>query len=292
MEVTSPLTENLFHHPSNLHATKNAFPRSVIKLRARNRAAIQQEQLEQRWFPRRSNCRVVDDDDIFAYRNEDDDEGDDADDSAAEIEAEALKLMARIIQGRLADLKNSADQTSFDDEKENNNIQKNTIAIRNAQLAKDRFIDLTCTEEGERILEQLFETPEAAAEKDKEVVQGAVIALQSLLVFATQVGVKGSPAQLQRMIAHLDSRGNQEKFLLLDLEKWTTDSVRRLKYRIDRAPAIQLLSELQWKRTTQGAFDLLVELGAWQKHEDLPLLRSGFSLRFNQEELEAAEMVS
>jgi exoribonuclease II len=70
--------------------------------------------------------------------------------------------------------------------------------------------------------------------------------------------------------------------------------VRRLKFRSRSATtaAIQLLAALQWRRTTQGAFDLLVGLGAWQVHEDTALLRSGFPLSFSKEEEMAAQQVA
>jgi exoribonuclease-2 len=49
------------------------------------------------------------------------------------------------------------------------------------------------------------------------------------------------------------------------------------------------LAALKRKRTNQGAFDLLVQIGAWKKHEDIALLRSGFPTRFTSEELAASK---
>ncbi|KAL3812065.1 hypothetical protein ACHAXA_010037 [Cyclostephanos tholiformis] len=49
-----------------------------------------------------------------------------------------------------------------------------------------------------------------------------------------------------------------------------------------------LLGKMKRKRTSRGAFDLLVELGAWDIHEDTSLLRSGFPVRFTDEEMRAS----
>jgi len=76
-----------------------------------------------------------------------------------------------------------------------------------------------------------------------------------------------------------------------DVKIWDCDSIRRLKYRLDRTPALQLLAELHVRRTPLGAFNLLVALGVWKKHEDLALLRSGFPLRFTNDEWQAARQV-
>ncbi|CAB9502642.1 Ribonuclease II, chloroplastic/mitochondrial [Seminavis robusta] len=235
---------------------------------------------ENKWFPRTNAPKIVYDDDIYGALD-DDKEAEDDDD----IEVRAVKIMARILHQRLEDIQNGT-TTSNNHSDDNINANDNN---KNAQYAKGRFIDLTCTAEGEQILENLFRTKIAAAERDPKVIQAAVMALQSILILGTQVGVKGSPVQLQRMVAHLDSRGNQQKFLLRDLETWDTDSVRRLKHQVKRGSGLQVLAEMKWKRTTQGAFELLVAIGAWGKHEDLALLRSGFSLRFNDQELQAAE---
>jgi len=104
-----------------------------------------------------------------------------------------------------------------------------------------------------------------------------------------KVGVKGAPQQLLRLKAHLQSgTSSSSQRKSDDLESWNRDSIRRLKYNVDRAPAMALLSELHWKKTPQGVFDLLVQLGAWDDHEDLALLRSGFPIRFTEEEEQAA----
>lgn len=241
---------------------------------------------------------MVYDDDIFGAISDDDDDGDEEEDD--KMEERGVKLLASLIRTRLEEASNTPDDSAMgiagDSDDHSQHDTKHTdlsgTALRNKKLAHNRFMDLTGTAKGERVLEELFQQEAATSEPDQQVVQAAIMALQSVLILGTQVGVKGSPKQLQRMIAHLDSRGDQEAFLLRDLETWDTDSVRRLKYRLDRAPALQVLSELLWRQSTQGASELLVGMGAWGKHEDLPLLRSGFSIRFGDEQLEAAEEVS
>ena len=49
-------------------------------------------------------------------------------------------------------------------------------------------------------------------------------------------------------------------------------------------PGGELTPTLKLKRNAQSALDLLVRLGAWKKHEDLALLRSGFPTRFTEKE--------
>jgi hypothetical protein len=82
--------------------------------------------------------------------------------------------------------------------------------------------------------------------------------------------------------------GDEEE-LKKDYSHWNADSTRRLKFRSDKTAGTKLLAELKWKQSAQGAFDLLVALGAWSKHEDLALLRSGFPIRFSEINLKAAQ---
>jgi exoribonuclease R len=152
------------------------------------------------------------------------------------------------------------------------------------QMAKGKFIDLTCTGQGERVLENLFSDEQAEEQywEDERIILGAITALQSLCIMATQVGVKGTPEQLKRMVAHLETPEGDP----LDVNVW--DSVKRLKYQVDQTAGTQYLSLVNKKRNPKGAFDVLVSLGAWDKHENLPLLRSGFPIRFTPKEEEAA----
>ena len=45
------------------------------------------------------------------------------------------------------------------------------------------------------------------------------------------------------------------------------------------------MGQLIRKRTSKGAYELLVEMGVWDRHTDVALLRSGFPVRFTDEEL-------
>jgi hypothetical protein len=234
------------------------------------------------WFPQ---CNNYDDDDIFAEFLEEDE-------ATAEIEEKAVELAMKCIQNRLDSLKDPDN----DDDKENNDDNKNMnnkdswmppTNTRVSKLVKGRFMDLTCAVEGERALESLFSDPLVAACEDNDIIRGAVMVVQSLCVTGTQVGVTGAPEKLQRLVAHLDRR-DDPAMRERDLYDWNRDSIRRLKYRIDRKAALHLLSRMLWKRSTQGAYDLLVRLRVWKKHEDLALLRSGFPLRFTKDETDAA----
>jgi hypothetical protein len=169
---------------------------------------------------------------------------------------------------------------------------RQTIAMDG--IVRGRFMDLTCSAEGESALEDLFfhepEVVTAVSQGNLHVIRGAVMILQSLCAMGTQVGISGTPDKLRRMVAHLDDRNDLSLVERDLLDTWDRDSVRRLKFRLDRSPAFALLSELRWKRNSQGSFDLLVLLGAWTKHEDLALLRSGFPLRFTEQEEDVARM--
>ena len=296
-------TRPTFDNPTTASTTTTTTTTTTLYLArttGKNAKTVQQYQqqtsLPPKWFPRKSSPtkKVVYDDDIFGTASDYDEKNDDDDNNDDDIEKKGVELSTKLIQSRLDRDANNSQSPSQVLEEEASLITDGAAAAlrkRNAQLAQGRFIDLACTEQGERVLEQLFTMEPATTERDERVVQAAIMALQSICILGTQVGVKGSPQQLQRMIAHLDSRGDQEAFRLRDLDTWDTDSVRRLKYRLDRMPALQVLAELKWRQTTQGASDLLIALGAWGKHEDLPLLRSGFSIRFREEEMQAAEEV-
>lgn len=194
----------------------------------------------------------------------------DGSDATAEIEEQAVQLCARLIARKVAG---------------NTTVAQSDVLATRRPMIQNRFMDLACSEKGEAVLESLFHDEEVdTVQQNEDVVPAAVMVLQSLCVFGTQVGVKGTPEQLRRMVSHLDARRDP-----CDLDTWDADSVRRLKHGVDRTAGVQLLAALQRKRTTQGAFDLLVALGAWTPHEDLALLRSGFPLRFSEAEMQAAK---
>jgi hypothetical protein len=51
------------------------------------------------------------------------------------------------------------------------------------------------------------------------------------------------------------------------------------------------LAALKRRRTAVGAYELLVEMGAWRRHEEVGLLRSGFPVRFLEDELKCSNEV-
>ena len=226
----------------------------------------------------------------------------------SQIEEKAIQLAARLLNQKLRE-KQQPSLLVMEDEIESrinsstndnhhpvdglsmNEQQPQQQSERVAALVENRFLDLSCSEKGEHALENLIYSSFVEDEVNDNVIRGTIMVIQSLCVFAMQVGVKGTPDQLRRMVAHLDPRRNPsliERDLMI---QWDGDSVRRLKYQMDRSAAVQLLSQLRWKRTAQGAFDLLVTLGVWEPHEDVSLLRSGFPLRFSKNELDAATTI-
>jgi len=235
---------------------QHAFVVRTPSLLCMGKTATAQRRMDQRWFPQEKTY----DDDIYGAAQQD----------TEKMEAQSLQILANLINKRIE--RKSEDFTP--------NPQN-----RAYKMAIGKFLDLTCTEEGERVLESLFSDKEAADQylEDDSIVLGAIMALQSLCIMGTQVGVKGTPEQLQRMVAHLETPEGDP----LDVNVW--DSVKRLKYQVDQTAGTQLLALMKKKRTPKGAFDLLVDIGAWNKHENLPLLRSGFPIHFTPEEKEAAE---
>jgi RNB domain len=256
----------------------------------------EEQDVDEHWYPKR-----------VAFKDEND-----TDAITDELERRIVQMTANLVRHRLRRKKGYMIQL---DEGEEDSIAApildeayTELKTKEAQqLVQGRFMDLACRRLGEQALEDLFwqdrlcvhnlwREIDAAAHLDEDtdsILLGAVTVLQSLCVMATQVGVKGPPDQLRRNVAHLqqenvgDKENGSTKINGVK-EKWNNESVRKLKYKLDRRPAMQLMVELGWKRTTQGAFDLLVELGAWEKHEDLALLRSGFPIRFTVEEEQAA----
>jgi hypothetical protein len=241
---------------------------------ARARGPLTKQSMDEAWLPRQL---LGTDKDEFDFDLEAQDE------AIEDIEVRSLQLMARLIRQRFQKVNEKGADTRP--------IVSLISPNKAYHLAKGRFLDLTCSEDGELVLEQLFDDEDAAKEDDT-VIKGAVIALQSLLIFGTQLGVKGSPEQLQWSVSHLvEYRDVMEAEK--DLTQWDASSVRRLKYRVDRSAGVQLLAELQWKRIPQGANELLVAIGVWKTYEDLALLRSGFPFsRFSDEENAAARAVS
>ena len=221
----------------------------------------------QPWLPGRR-----DDDDIFAI-----------DMKRVELERNGIQCLASLIRDKLNDNNMDCDEDGDADGKLSISHDNATEA---SVLAHDRFRDLTCTYAGELILEQLFHSPNNPILKsaNKEVIQASIIALQALTILAMQVGVKGTPDQKARSVAHLRNYDEKQgQFEGVD-DYFNVITTKSVKHRGDITAGIQLLAELKLKRNAKSAFDLLVRLGAWEKHEDLALLRSGFPTRFTKEE--------
>jgi RNB domain len=232
------------------------------------------------WFPK----TVTYDDDIFAE-----------DAQIEELEEQVVLLTANLIQRRFH--YDEGGMTGHSPV-----LVSDTVKQRIERLVKGRFMDLTCRRSGEEMLERLIygddhttsllwkdvkDIAKATDASMEDVIRGVVVVLQSLCIMGCQVGVKGQRDQLRRMVEHL-ADSSSGKTTQNDLDAWSGDCVRRLKYKLDRAPAIHLLATLRRRQTPQGAFDLLVQLNVWGKHEDLALLRSGFPIRFTEAEEGAA----
>jgi hypothetical protein len=267
--------------PSSYSVDKNFgyFQRSIC-LHAAAKASksrnINQLAANELWFPLQW-LETVQEDDYDTIEEEEE--------AQRGMEEASLSLARGLIINRLRQRMEDGAYPTMD-----NNVSTDTIH----PLALGRFVDLTFTSHGEKVLEGLFCTKMNAEILDSAAdvtVKGAVMAIQSLLGVGTLVGSQGTPEQIERSLAHLIERKDRDEGDR-DLEWWDAASTRRLKYNLNRAPGIQLLRELKRKQTPQGAFDLLVQLGAWTKHEDLNLLRSGFALRFSSDEEAAAEEVS
>jgi len=254
------------------------------------------------WLPPKEEL----DDDIFA-----------TDDERDALEYLSIEYLANIIQSKLAKQKaapaTSATTAINDSPSQERNKQEqgsdnsSTFQEICESIVGGNFLDMTCTKQGEEMLEQLFYTAASPSEILGQenvgthdaffIIKGAVIAMQSLLIMGMQVGVKGTPTQLQQIVSHLEpivKKSNntvRSNFWKKDEPyDWRAFSeyVQQLKYERDGTAGTQLLARLLKRRNFQGAFDLLVALGIWGKHEDLALLRSGFPTRFTDEEELAA----
>lgn len=231
------------------------------------------------WIPRK-----VSDDDIFGSMNEED------------LEGNAVELATNLIKQRLQDIKQSNNSHNLSNNNDLDVTYKDNDNSETVELVKGRFIDLACDKNGEQVLEMLFLSNHAKSiiqnNYSKDDIRGAIIVIQSLCIMGTQIGMKGPPEQLKRQVSHLNDDNDSSidpLYIHRDMyECWDHDSVRRLKFRRDREPGLELLASLKRRRINQGAFDLLIDIGVWTEHEDLALLRSGFPLRFtNHEENDA-----
>jgi exoribonuclease-2 len=134
----------------------------------------------------------------------------------------------------------------------------------------------------------------------EQIVHGCIVVLQSLLVLGMSYGVFMKADVLEQSLAHMKEPDDELHMQQPNLDvvgEWTPDSSRRLKYQSARdesrkLPGLQLLAALKKKRSPLGAYGLLVRMGVWEKHENLALLRSGFPLRFTEQEERAAEQAA
>jgi len=239
------------------------------------------------------------------------------------LEQRSIQYLADLIKARQDKIKQDGSVILEEDQYDTSTIGE-TEQLKpshdGAQLANGRFKDLTCTSEGERVLEHMFHLDIDIVDTDIDIVdtdivndeidsndsngvkqndpdhqtiiRGSIVALQSLLILGTQVGVKGSLEQQKKFVSHLSNNNYNDKdigYLDTDMDSfWNHQSSRQLKHRLDTTAGMQLLANLKRKRSSQSAADLLVELGAWTKHEDLALLRSGFPVRFSTDENHSA----
>mmetsp|Transcript_25864 Transcript_25864/g.54155 ORF Transcript_25864/g.54155 Transcript_25864/m.54155 type:complete len:939 (-) Transcript_25864:346-3162(-) len=120
---------------------------------------------------------------------------------------------------------------------------------------------------------------------DPRLIKHAITSLQSLLLYAMQIGIKGPTEMQNKLVRHLFRPGDapQEESGTW-IPEWNGEAIRRFKFFRDTELGKDVLAALIWKRTAQGARDLMVELGVWGRHEDTALLRSGFPIRFLEEE--------
>lgn len=210
---------------------------------------------------------------------------DDDEEELTDLERRSLRYAGDLIRSRMGwrTGDDDGDEEQVDNDVSITSDNKEVTNDRALELVKGRFLDLTCTIEGEAAAESLFEH---APSDDDDVIRGAIIAIQSLLVMGAQVGVRGSPNQIKKLVSHLREDIEEASHQA----KWDRNDVRRLKHDLDFAAGTQLLAEVKKKRTAQGAFDLLVTLGIFGHHEELQLLRSGFPTRFTDEEEAAARV--
>ncbi|KAI2498430.1 RNB domain [Fragilaria crotonensis] len=228
-----------------------------------------------------------------------------------QIEEECLVVASTIISNRLLQLRNDKGDKEMNDETSTvsqtttttTSTTTTTTTTRAHDLAKGRFQDLTMTKEGSQILESLFLDESLVHVTDNVILYGTIYLVQSLCIMGMLVGVKGSPEQEQRRVQHLREIDNDHGAAVAtnDADNGTDDgtnnknrkslqdmSIGNLKYLSDQTAGTQLLAKLS-QTNYSGAMDLLISLGAWTKHEDLSLLRSGFPISFTDQQLQVAE---
>lgn len=201
---------------------------------------------------------------------------------------QSLDYLATLIQTHL-DNAIATIETATETAANENSIRDNPAIA----LAKHRFIDLTTSLKGELILENLFSL--LPPPEDLRLVQQAIMALQSLLVYAMQIGVKGTEESQKKMVRHLFRRDDPTPpppGKAAWITNWDSEDIRRLKFYRDGELGKRVLAALKRRRTAVGAYELLLEMGVWHKFEEVSLLRSGFPVRFWEEEEKCSLEVS
>lgn len=240
------------------------------------------------------------------------------DDSREVLEEKSLDLASELVS-EIVWSDRIEDDTELEEEPEDEGEDIGYKDIEGAnqkayELARGRFVDFCGDPKGEEILESLFlkvgETKTgkkllAEADNDdlvvyQQVVEGAIISFQSLLALGITYGLTMNPMGVSKAVAHM--KEDAEAVDTTDAtqkEKWTQDHSLRLKYRAlsdpnaeEKVAGLQLVAKARFKRTPLGAYNLLVRMGVWKKHENLALLRSGFPVRFTPDEEDAAERVA
>ena len=244
----------------------------------------------------------LDIDSLISHITDDDDDDDD----------EPIQLMAGLIRPLLSS--DDSIEYGVDHQDAAKTETANQIAY---EMAKGRFVDLCSQLEGEEKLESLFlhaaetEIGRTVLEKDddenivqyRKVVAGAIESLQSILVLGMTYGLTMNPLGVGRAVNHM--KEDAEDLDRIEIEnktigqQWTPLHSLRLKYRVisdayaeEKTAGFELLANLKNKQTPLGAYNLLIRIGVWEKHENLGLLRSGFPVRFTNSEEEVAKEVA
>ncbi|MGK3757396.1 MAG: hypothetical protein ACI8RD_009710 [Bacillariaceae sp.] len=239
----------------------------------------------------------------------DDDDDDDYDD-------EPIQLMAELIRPLLSS--DDAIEYGADNQDATKIETGNQIAY---EMAKGRFVDLCSQLEGEEKLESLFlhaaetEIGRTVLENDnhddddenlvqyRRIVEGAIESMQSVLVLGMTYGLTMNPLGVGRAVNHMKEDAKALDMIETETkttgQPWTPLHSLRLKYRVisdtyakEKTPGFELLANLKNKQTPLGAYNLLILIGVWEKHENLGLLRSGFPVRFTSNEEEVAKAVA
>jgi hypothetical protein len=216
---------------------------------------------------------------------------------------ESIEYLANLIKAHLETRRHRRSKSEEESSSEICSGDDDNSSSIGYQLAKGRFIDLTTTLEGEQLLERLFHNPTVSNDDNnnkttipstpkKRIIQHAITTLQSLLIYGIQIGVKGSEESQQKMVRHLFRVGDTTpppSSVGTWIPIWNADCIRRLKFFRDVSLGKLILAKLIRKRSAQGAFDLLVDMGVWDRHVDTALLRSGFPVRFLESELKISK---